>query len=277
MKLQTLETARKRPPIARKMPLLEEISDGEDIDNMDMDLAEFDPTLRTAFAPKLEKTVVRSQDQQEERLFPNSAQDEDDLDDDVFEGKAIPEEVQETLKTLQILYPCYFDKNRSRKQGRRVSLELSVQNPVAQTIVDACASLHLVCMQEAVKTHPQDWGNPGRVRVLLKDGGKPVSVLADKKRHLLVQVAKYLKAHQTTPELVKKTLVDPSLKHIQPKEVPVPKGLKMNTLVPLHSPLMQGTDPMSKGLYEAQPEAVVPPPTAPKALKQKNKFMHVRR
>ena len=42
------------------MPRLEEIDDLNDIDDLDMDLAELDPSLRTPIAPKITPTVVRS-------------------------------------------------------------------------------------------------------------------------------------------------------------------------------------------------------------------------
>jgi signal recognition particle subunit SRP19 len=259
------------------MPLLEEVSDAEDIDNMDMDLAEFDPNLRTPFAPKLEKTIVRSQDleeqEQKQKILPDREVRDDLMDLDMNRG--IPSELLETVKTLQVLYPCYFDKNRSRQQGRRISKELAVENPLAQTIVEACASLHLICTIEPSKTHPQDWGNPGRVRVLIKEDGKPQSVFADNKRHLMNQVAKYLQSHPTTLESVKKPVGVPELKNVEPQLVPKPKNLKMNTIVPLYSTLTMAADPGAKSLYEPEPE--VPQVQAPKVPKQKNKFMHVRR
>ena len=55
-----------------KKPTLEEVSD--DIDNMDMDIAEFDPSLNTPIAPlRQAPTVIRSQDA-EMPLFPNIQQ-----------------------------------------------------------------------------------------------------------------------------------------------------------------------------------------------------------
>ncbi len=43
------------------MPQLDEIDDVDDIDNMDMDIAEFDPDLKTPIAPARPKPqVVRS-------------------------------------------------------------------------------------------------------------------------------------------------------------------------------------------------------------------------
>ena len=52
------------------MPRLEEIDDFNDIDNLDMDLAQLDSSLRTPIAPKITPTVVRSQDQENPAFFP---------------------------------------------------------------------------------------------------------------------------------------------------------------------------------------------------------------
>jgi len=67
----------------------------------------------------------------------------------------------------------YFDITRSRALGRKVSKSLAVENPLAREIADACGSLGLKAVFEPGKTHPKDWSNPGRVRVLLKQDGKP--------------------------------------------------------------------------------------------------------
>ncbi len=268
------------------MPLLEEISDAEDIDNMDMDLAEFDPNLKTPFAPKLEKKIVRSQDSEERQeppLFPSMGDMPlDGLDDDGgirFENqKKFSEEEMEQLKTLQLIYPCYFDINRSHKQGRRVSKELAVSNPLAKTIADACVSLHLICIYEPEKTHPQDWGNPGRIRVALKHDGKPESILANNKRHLLNQIAKFMKNHETTLETIK-SLPKPQDfgSNYEPKEIPRVKGFKMNTMVPVFSRFTLG-HPMTQSIYTEklpQPTETSPAANTPKA--PKNKFIKVRR
>ncbi|CCH45316.1 Signal recognition particle subunit [Wickerhamomyces ciferrii] len=266
------------------MPLLEEISDAEDIDNMDMDLAEFDPSLRTPLAPKLEKKVVRSQDSepQEPSLFPNFGNQGslDDIDDDAgirFENqKQFNDEELAQLKTLQLIYPCYFDKNRSHKEGRRVSKELAVENPLAKTIADACVSLHLVAVYEPEKTHPQDFGNPGRIRVALKHEGKPESILVNNKRHLFNQIAKYLKQHETTLQTIKSLPKPQEMAGFEPKEIPRVKGFKMNTIVPAFSRYTLG-HPMTNSIYtEAPPQPVEDvKPVMPKQPKQK--FMHVRR
>lgn len=75
-------------------------------------------------------------------------------------------------KRYQCLYPLYFDVNRTRSQGRRVGHELAVSNPLAREIVEAVQLLGLDTVFEPGKVHPKDWSNPGRVRVLVKEGGR---------------------------------------------------------------------------------------------------------
>jgi len=84
-----------------------------------------------------------------------------------------PEPQREIPRHYQCLYPVYFDKTRSRAEGRKVGAELAVENPLARDIVDAAQMLGLQVGLEPEKLHPKDWANPGRVRVLLKnEGGK---------------------------------------------------------------------------------------------------------
>jgi len=76
-------------------------------------------------------------------------------------------------RDFQCLYPVYFDKSRSRAEGRRVGLHMAVENPLARDIVTACGRLRLETLFEPAKCHPKDWANPGRVKVRVKgnDGG----------------------------------------------------------------------------------------------------------
>lgn len=53
-----------------------------------------------------------------------------------------------------------------------MSTKDAVKNPLAREIVDAVQLLGLKTVFEPGKTHPRDWANPGRVRVLVKEGGK---------------------------------------------------------------------------------------------------------
>ena len=73
-------------------------------------------------------------------------------------------------KDFQCIYPIYFDRNRTRKEGRRVGIEGAVDNPLAREIVAACGKLRLETLFEPTKIHPKDWANPGRVKVKLKGG-----------------------------------------------------------------------------------------------------------
>lgn len=51
-------------------PTIEEVDDDE-IDNMEMDIAQFDPNLKTPIAPVNKPVITRSQDS-EPPLFPNN-------------------------------------------------------------------------------------------------------------------------------------------------------------------------------------------------------------
>lgn len=250
----------------RNMPSLEEIEDIEDIDNLDMDLAEFDPDLVTPIAPAKPKAQVsRSQDQ-----------DQSDISD-IFKGMGFnsspgnqqfqatqpqernppmtmydsmtPEQRKE-FKMMQIVYPCYFDKKRTYKEGRRLAIEHCVENPLGKTILDACRILQIPAVFEPEKTHPQDWGNPGRVRVGLKYEKNPTHPVLKTKKQALEAIAEYLKTHPTTLKSVKDLPGPPDLMQStwEPSEIPVPKGFKMNTIVPMHSFLIM-KHPETAGAY----------------------------
>lgn len=167
---------------------IEEVSDS---DPEEMDVDDFDPgdaIIAPANIPK-PSTSSRQPMPTEEMLRPSpqpSAQDAAQ---------------REASKHFQCLYPIYFDASRSKAEGRRVGKELAVQNPLAREIVDAVAGLGLRCAFEPDKTHPKDWANPGRVRVLLKENGKAVDARTVKnKSHLYVLVAKYLLQHPTNKD-----------------------------------------------------------------------------
>jgi signal recognition particle subunit SRP19 len=77
--------------------------------------------------------------------------------------------VSAATKTWLVLYPLYFDSRATRAQGRRVSREQAVENPLAQMIANAVREKGLTSIFEPVRTHPKDWANPGRVRVRMRD------------------------------------------------------------------------------------------------------------
>jgi signal recognition particle subunit SRP19 len=69
-----------------------------------------------------------------------------------------------------ILYPLYFDDSRSRKQGRRVSLDDCIEKPSIEQIAKAAQSLGLHPILEKDACHPSHhWKQDGRVLVDKKD------------------------------------------------------------------------------------------------------------
>ncbi|KAI0392451.1 signal recognition particle, SRP19 subunit [Xylariaceae sp. FL0594] len=165
------------------------------------------------------------------------------------------------IKDYQMLYPIYFDASRSRAEGRRVPKSLAVANPLAREIANACASLRLAPVYEAHRTHPKDWANPGRVRVLLKSSSSsphtPYSSQAQNiknKHHLYILVARYLAEHPTTESspslrtgigLGAGTGMGGDLLYSADASKPwprpaVPKGWKINDLLPAFSAAMTG-------------------------------------
>ncbi|ODV82221.1 signal recognition particle SEC65 subunit [Suhomyces tanzawaensis NRRL Y-17324] len=269
-----------------KRPTLEEVDD--DIDNMDMDIAEFDPSLRTPVAPlRPQPQVTRSQDQEfgnfpiPPNMQPTPAQNQQVRKNDIVDPKDFSQEEREQLQRFQIIYPCYFDVQRSHKEGRRVSEKNAVFNPLAKTISDACRALKLPVLLELDKTHPQDFGNPGRVRVMIKDskaGGKVVDPRFQNKRLLLNTIAAYLKDHPTTLASIgpkSGIALPPEFEHgFEAEEIPQVRGFKMNSIVPVHSNFTL-KHPMTKSIYDPEPEE--PQYKAPIAPKQpKKKVMKIR-
>ncbi len=151
------------------------------------------------------------------------------------------------------LYPIYFDKARSRAEGRRVSRSLAIDNPLARDIVDACAALRLRTIFEPTKTHPKDWANPGRVKVDLK-GASPGAAAIHGKHHLYILVAGFLADHPTTEasaglrETVRGAPPPPPRDEPYPRPA-VPRGWKLPALVPYLSPAMTGGG-VSENLFQ---------------------------
>lgn len=270
-----------------RRPVLEEVGD-DDID-VDMDIAQFDPSLRTPIAPlRPEPSVVRSQDSSASGSAAGAGANSLSAGastgastgtgaggasepDDIRDPKLFSDEEKRKFKLYQTVYPCYFDKSRSHRQGRRVSTENAVANPLAKTIADACRFLRIPVLLELDKTHPQDFGNPGRVKVLIKENGAQLDEFIKNKRQILNAIGKYMKNHPTTLNSISSASGHPVPEEYKEgfvaEELPVVKGLKMNTIVPVHSPYTL-KHPMTKGIYDPEPEAA-PAPVAPKAPKKK--------
>lgn len=281
------------------MPTLEEIEDIEDIDNLDMDLAEFDPDLVTPVAPaKPKPTVVKSSsDDGPSGVFPTGDMFKGmgmDMDFSKMAEKAAaaraakeaqekgmnmydsmtPEERRE-FKMMQLVYPCYFDKNRSSKEGRRLPRSKCVENPLAKTILDACKVLRIPAIFEPEKTHPQDWGNPGRVRIGIMYEHKPSHPMLKSKKEAFEAIAEYLLQNPTTLKNVKDLPGPPELMEgtWQPSKIPKVKGFRMNNIVPMHSALTM-RNPETAAAYIKTPameESEPVKPIEPKKIKQKIK------
>lgn len=162
---------------------------------------------------------------------------------------------REKSKHYQCLYPVYFDKSRTRAEGRRVGSELAVQSPLAREMADGAASLGLHTVFEPDKTHPKDWSNPGRVRVLLKQDGKPLHKNITNKHHLYILMAQYLQSHPTqknTPLRLRIAGLPPPKEPLP--EPAIPRGWKMNPILPLHSPALTGGGVSENFLQEMMAE-----------------------
>jgi len=132
------------------------------------------------------------------------------------------------FKSWSCIYPIYFDISQTRPH-RKISLNIAVHNPLAKTINDVCRQLGYACLLEPMKTHPCDWGNPGRVRVATKGN----------KHKLYRDIAEGLRQHPTTIN----TPMELPVQGIQSKlfDAPhIPKGMKLGTILPMHSPALSG-------------------------------------
>lgn len=271
-----------------RRPVLEEVED--DIDNLDMDIAEFDPNLKTPIAPLIpQPKIVRSQDQdqhqdqyqQQPSSTPLSSlpltEGTSGIDSkDIIDPSKFSQQERDELAQFQLIYPCYFDINRTHNQGRRVGKQYAVENPLAKTISDACRFLQLPVLLELDKTHPQDFGNPGRVRVMIKQNGKPTHSQYPNKRSLLNEIGKFLQKNPTSLiSITQGIIIPPEYRQgFTPEKIPKVKGLAMNTIVPVHSEYTL-KHPMTKSIYDDIPEPQ-PQIEKPKPKQPKMKFKKIR-
>ncbi|GJJ68142.1 signal recognition particle subunit SRP19 [Entomortierella parvispora] len=102
----------------------------------------------------------------------------------------IPMEEADQFKSWMCLYPCYIDGTKTVVEGRRIPKNLAcVKQPWAKDIVEALKELRLSQAFEPGKTHPRDWANRGRVRVLFKESGRFCHASIHSKRDLLIRLA----------------------------------------------------------------------------------------
>ncbi|GAV28326.1 hypothetical protein PMKS-001797 [Pichia membranifaciens] len=123
---------------------------------------------------------------------------------------------------------------------------------------------------EPEKSHPQDWGNPGRVRLGLKYEHEPTHPVLKSKKQALAAIAEYMKNHPTTLKNVKDLPGPPELMEgsWEASEIPKVKGFRMNTVVPMHSTLTM-KNPETAGAYIKTPAEQQEKAFEPKKIKQK--------
>ncbi|MFB6082336.1 MAG: signal recognition particle subunit SRP19 [Halanaeroarchaeum sp.] len=86
-----------------------------------------------------------------------------------------------------VIWPAYFDADRTRSEGRRVPLGLAVESPTPDEIAKAVQQVGYDAVIERDKTYPRaPWGKEGRVLVRHADDAG--------KSDLLQAVAAYIQA-----------------------------------------------------------------------------------
>lgn len=69
-----------------------------------------------------------------------------------------------------IIWPCYFDKNKSRANGRKIAKKFSLEKPDLEKIAKAAKTLGLNPIIEKNASHPDtSWKKEGRIIVDNKD------------------------------------------------------------------------------------------------------------
>ncbi|KAJ9616573.1 signal recognition particle subunit [Cladophialophora chaetospira] len=166
------------------------------------------------------------------------------------------------VKHYQCIYPIYFDSTRSKSQGRRVSKNLAVPNPLAWQVLcairDSLGDNHVRAAFEPEKTHPKDWANPGRVKIQLKDyenGNRPLTQIRSK-AHLYSIIGKWLVDHPTTKETPLELRLPglPIPEKFLESDVTAPRGWKLNTILPVHSTAVSGGGVKDNFFQEAMEE-----------------------
>lgn len=75
-----------------------------------------------------------------------------------------------------VIYPAYLDSKASRKEGRRIPLQLAVPSPTIREIVDACMRLGLNPVVEDGKAYPRSPSIRGRI-IVEKRGESKLGIL----------------------------------------------------------------------------------------------------
>jgi signal recognition particle subunit SRP19 len=71
-------------------------------------------------------------------------------------------------ETAWVVWPEYFDANRSRSQGRKVSKKFAVSNPTTEAIAKVLIHMELDFRIEEDKSYPGNWHHH-KGRILVED------------------------------------------------------------------------------------------------------------
>ncbi|KAK3821317.1 MAG: signal recognition particle, SRP19 subunit [Benniella sp.] len=152
--------------------------DDFDVDNMDFPLPSDDPSG----ASSSDQPLTADQMAQIRALMDTGAVDSG--------AHYVSTEEAELFKNWMCIYPCYIDGTKTVAEGRRIAKSKAcVKQPWAKDIVEALKELRFSQAFEPGKTHPRDWANRGRVRVLFKDNGRFSHPTIHTKNELLVKLA----------------------------------------------------------------------------------------
>ncbi|MFC4358836.1 signal recognition particle subunit SRP19 [Halobium salinum] len=64
-----------------------------------------------------------------------------------------------------VIYPAYIDADLTRRKGRRVPLDVAVENPTVDEIAKAVQQVGYDAVVERDKTYSREWEERGRVLV----------------------------------------------------------------------------------------------------------------
>lgn len=81
-------------------------------------------------------------------------------------------------------YPSYFDSEKSRNEGRRVSKKLAIKSPTLEMLENSAASLGYQFEVEIEKAYPKCWWTRGRLAIV-----NPT----EKKTKILIKLSKDIK------------------------------------------------------------------------------------
>lgn len=89
---------------------------------------------------------------------------------------------------LVVLWPAYFDRSRSRSEGRRVARDKAVERPDVKQVAKAAKAAGLTAEVDADARHPsRPWEASGRV--LVADADAPKEALLDRVADELAKAA----------------------------------------------------------------------------------------